>query len=89
MEVWKTDILQHSSNSPLSDISNTPPSAPRNKGTPSRKRSVADANLCQHSSTPPALRPVHIVRDTPNPDADPDSTQLDEATEKGFIGMKK
>ena len=87
VEVWKTDIQQHSGSSPLSNISNTPPSASRHKGTPSRKRSAADANLCQHSSTPPTLRPVHIVLDPPNPEAGSDSTRLDEAIEKGFIGM--
>ena len=89
VEVWKTDIQPHSRNSsiisstPISN--NTPPSGPSDKGTPSRKRNAADACLAQHSSTPPALRPVHIVSDPPNPEADTDSTQLDEAIEKGVV----
>ena len=101
MEVWKTDIQPHSSDTPLSNNSttplsvncnstslsnSTPLSTPRDKTTPSRKRTATDAHLYQHSSTPPALRPVHIVSDAPLPEADSDSTQLDEAIEKGFVG---
>lgn len=88
VEVWKTywnpaSQLWHLS---LSNDSTTPLSAPRDKTTPSRKRTAADAHLSEHSSTPPSLRPVHIVHDTTHPEAASDSLQLDEAIEKGFIG---
>ena len=83
VEIWRTDIQQQSGSPLLSSISNTPLSVPRNSEISSRKRSAADANLLQPSSTPPTLRPVHIVLDAPTPE---DSTPLDEAIEKGFIG---
>ena len=96
VEIWKTDIQPGLSNTSLSNSSTTPHtslpnstplSAPRDKATPSRKRTAADANLHQHSTTPPALRPVHIISETQLPGADSDdATQLDEGIEKGFVG---
>ena len=90
VEVWKTDIQPHSNNVSLSinssNSNNTPLSVPRDRTTPSQKRTAADAQLCQHTSTLPALRPVHIVSDTTLPQTDSVSTQLDEAIEKGFVG---
>ena len=73
VEIWKTDIQPGLSNTSLSNSSTTPHtslpnstplSAPRDKATPSRKRTAADANLHQQSTTPPALRPVHIISET-------------------------
>ena len=91
VEVWKTDIQPHVSHAPHPECgSNTPSTAttaPRGKGTTSRKRNATDASLSQPSSNPPALRPVHIVSDITNSDADLDTTQLDESIEKRFIGM--
>lgn len=96
VEIWKTDIQPGLSNTSLSNSSTTPHtslpnstplSAPRDKATPSRKRTAADANLHQQSTTPPALRPVHIISETQLPGADADdATQLDEGIEKGFVG---
>ena len=85
-------IQPHSSGTPLSNNTTTPlttgssSSSHPNTITPSRKRTAADAQLHQHSSTPPALRPVHIVSGTPQTEDDSASLQLDEAIEKGFVG---
>ena len=93
VEVWKTDIQPHSNDTAVSNNRTTPLSnstslsTARAKTTSSRKRTAADAHLHQHSSTPPALRPVHIVNNALIPEVDSDSTQLDEAIEKGFVGM--
>jgi hypothetical protein len=90
VEVWKTDIqpqtgaLLSNATTPLSTDSNN---TSRSKTiTPSRKRTAADAQLHQPSSTPPALRPVHIVSDIPPTEIDSDSLQLDEAIEIAFVG---
>ena len=92
VEVWKIDIQPHCSDAPLSNNTTTLLSIDSNNTsrskttTPSRKRTAADAQLHQHSSTPPALRPVHIVSDSPLTEVDSDSLELDEAIEKGFFG---
>lgn len=87
VEVWKTDIQPHCSDPLLSNNTTTPLSIDSNTTscskitTPSHKRTAADVQLHQHSSTPPALRPVHIVSDSPLTEIDSDSLQLDEAIE--------
>ena len=48
-------------------LNSTPLSAPRDRATPSQKRTTADANLHQPSTTPPAPRPVHIISETQLP----------------------
>lgn len=94
VEVWKTDIQQRDncSTQPSGGHNNaslsrrTQHSTHRDRTTPSRKRTAADAQLDQNSSTPPSLCPVHIISDTQPPKADSDCTQLDEAIEKAFVG---
>lgn len=88
VEIWKTDIQQQSSSPLISDMSETPSADVRSNETLSRKRSRADAGLPQHISTPPILRPVHIVQDTPNSEERSDSTTLDETIENRFIGER-
>lgn len=91
--VWKTDIQRDNSSTEVSGGDDntslsrrTQQSTHRDSTTPSRKRTAADAQLDQNSSTPPALCPVHIISDTQPSKADSDCTQLDEAIEKAFVG---
>lgn len=88
VEVWKTDIQRDNcSTQPSGGLSRrTQHSTHRDRTTPSRKRTAADAQLDQNSSPPPSLCPVHIISDTQPPKADSDCTQLDEAIEKAFVG---